>query len=140
MSIISALRTYLASYDGLKDGALVTVDSLGSKPTQYAVIPVPGERVISKDLRGGSEREYPFVIQSTESTAGDLERLENNGFYETLAEWLDEQTDAGTLPELGTGKTATKIAATSWGFIYEQGDSETGIYQITCKLTYEQEP
>jgi hypothetical protein len=68
-----------------------------------------------------------------------LERIENSGFYETLADWLEEQTKAGNLPTLDAGKTAESIEAVTWGFVYQQGESATGIYQITCKLVYEQE-
>jgi hypothetical protein len=38
------------------------------------------------------------------------------------------------------GKTATAIEATGWAYLYEQGQSDTGVYQIQCRLTYEQEP
>ncbi|MDD2921472.1 MAG: hypothetical protein PHQ36_04230 [Anaerolineales bacterium] len=138
MSIITAVRDYLLTYDGLKDGALVTVDSLGSEPTQYAVIPVPGARIVERYIDGSSRREFPFLIQSTESTADDLERIENSGFYEALADWFEVQTDAGNLPVLDTGKTATEIEAVNWAFVYQQGESLTGIYQITCKVVYEQ--
>lgn len=140
MSVISAVRDYLATYDGLTDGALIVVDALGSLPTQYAVVPVPGARKVEEYLDGSSLREFPFVIQSMESTADDLERIENSEFYEGLADWFETQSDAEVLPALGAKKTATKIEAVNWGFLYQQGESATGIYQITCKLTYEQEP
>lgn len=137
MSMIEAIRTYLATYSGLKAGALL-VDALGSQPTEYAVIPVPGTRIVQTYVDGSTTREFPFVIQSTEFTADDQERIENSGFYEGLADWFESQTQADSLPTLASGKTATMIEATNWGFIYSQGDSGTAIYQITCKLTYDQ--
>ncbi len=138
MSMISSVRDYLLAYSGMA-GTLIHVDALGSKPTEYAVIPLPGARIVENYLDGGSLREFPFLIQSVESTADELERIENSGFYEALAEWFETQTNAGNLPTLGTGKTAESIQAEAWGFVYEQGESATGIYQITCKLVYEQE-
>lgn len=137
MSMIVAVRNFLLTYPPMAD-SLIHVDALGGKPTEYAVIPLPGDRKKKQYLDGGSDREYPFLIQSVESTADELERLENSGFYEVLADWLEEQTKAGNLPNLGTGKTAESIEAVSWGFVYEQGESNTGIYQITCKLAYVQ--
>ncbi len=137
MSMITAVRNFLLTYPAMAD-RLIHVDALGSQPTEYAVIPVPGARIVKKYLNEGSGREYPFLIQSMESTADELERIENSGFYEALADWLEAQTDAGNLPILGTGKTAESIEAVTWGFVYEQGESGTGIYQITCKLVYEQ--
>ena len=140
MSIIEALRTYIATYSSLKSGAPLWVNYLGATPTQYAIIPIAGARVVERYLNGGSLREFPFAFQSMESTAADLERLENVGFYEDFSDWLESQTEAGTLPTLGSKKTATAIEALGWGFLYEQGESDTGIYQIQCKLTYEQAP
>lgn len=138
MSIISALKTYLATYTGLASDAPIWVDYLGQTPTEYAVVPLGGARVAERYINGGSLREFPFAFQSTESTADELERLENNGFYEAFSEWLDAQTVAGVLPSLASGKTADKIEALGWGYLYEQGQSATGVYQIQCKLTYEQ--
>jgi hypothetical protein len=138
MSMIESVRDFLLTYAGMAD-AQIHVDALGSTPIEYAVIPLPGERKIATYLDGKTQREYPFLIQSVFSTSDEAERIENSGFYETLADWLEEQTESENLPNLGTGKTAESITAVSWGFVYEQGESGTGIYQITCKLVYEQE-
>jgi hypothetical protein len=140
MSIIEALRTYLATYSGLKSSAPLWVDFIGPDPTQYAIIPVAGDKIIEKYLDGGTLREFPFSFQSMESTADDLERLETNGFFEALAEWFETQTEAGTLPTLTTKKKAVAIEALGWGYLYEQGESTTGVYQVQAKLTYEQQP
>lgn len=137
MSIIGAIRTYLATYDGLKNGALVLVDALGSDAPQYSVNSVPGAKAVESYLNGGAEREFPFVIQADLTTADDIERVENSEFFENLSDWFDTQSEAGVLPALGSGKTATKIESVNWSFILEQGNNDTAIYQITCKLTYE---
>jgi len=138
MSLISGLRTYVMNYPGLVSGAPLLIDALGSKPTQYSIIPAPGPRIVAHYVDGGAECAFPFTIQSTESTADDLQRIENSGMYEALAAWFDTQTEAGSLPTLGAKQTATAVEALSWGFIYEQGNSGTGIYQIQCVLRYEQ--
>lgn len=140
MSIIEALKTYMATYSGFASGAALQVDQLGNTPTQYALMPLPGARVVESYIDGGTSREFPFALQSMESTADDLERISNSGFYEALADWFETQTDAGTLPTLDTGKTATGIEALGWGYLFEFGESGTGIYQIQCKLTYTQAP
>jgi len=140
MSIISAIQTYLKTYSDLKTGAPVWVDYLGDAPTEYTIIPLAGGRVIEEYITGKTRREYPFAFQSTESTADDLERLETQGFYEAFADWLDDQTESGNLPSLGEGKSAEAIAATGWGYLFQQGESQTGIYQIQCRLIYTQEP
>lgn len=138
-TIIEALRSYLASYSGLADGAPVWVNNL-SGVNEYAIIQLPGGKVIQKYIGGGGEKEFPFAFQSMLSTADDAARLENVGFFELFSDWLESQTEAGELPDLGTKKTATSIEALTWGYLYEQGESGTGIYQINCRLVYEQEP
>lgn len=139
MSIINSVRSYLATYTGLKTGAPLWVDFLGNNPSEYAVIPLAGSKVIESYINGSSQREFPFAFQSMESTADDLERLENSGFFETFADWLETQTTAGTLPTLGAGQTSELIEATGWGYLYEQGNSDTGVYQIQCRLVYDQD-
>lgn len=139
MSIVEALRTYLLGYSGLKAGAPLWVDYLGQSNTEYAIVPLPGTKIIETYLNGASLREYPFAFQSMESTADNIERISTNGFYEALADWFEAQTEAGTLPTLETGKTAESIEATGWGSLIEQGESGTGVYQVQCKLIYRQE-
>lgn len=140
MSIISGLRTYLATYSALPSGAPLWVDYLGQVPTEYSINPIAGARIVEQYIDGGSVREFPFAFQSTESTADNLERIETLGFYEAFADWLETQSDAGTLPTLGAKQTSEKIEALGWGFLFSPGESGTGIYQIQCKLTYFQQP
>lgn len=139
MTIIAAIQTYLKTYTELDDNAPVWVDALGKVATEYAISPLPGTRIVETYLNGSSLREFPFSFSSSESTADELERVANVGFYEAFAQWLDEQSDAGTLPTLDAGMTAEKIESTGWGYLYQEGESGTGIYQIQCKLTYTQE-
>jgi len=138
MILLSAIQTYIKTYGSLVTNAPVLIDFLGEKPTQYAIVPLPGTRIIERYIDGGSLREFPFAFQSTFSTADDVMRLGNNEFYEAFADWLESQTLAGTLPTLATGKMAEKIEAVNSGFLFQEGESSTGIYQITCRLEYSQ--
>lgn len=137
MTIIESLKAYLKTCPNLADGALLEVDHNGPA-IQYAIVPLPGARVLETYIDGASLREFPFAFQTAAITADDAERIDNAGFQETFADWLEAQTEAGNLPALGAGKTAESIAATSWGYLFEQGESDTGVYQIQCKLTYHQ--
>jgi len=139
MSMISALKTYIATYSGLDANAALLIDVLGKTPTQYALVPIPGARIVETYITGKTKREYPFAIQSMESNSDDATRTAINEFYESLADWFETQTEAGTLPTLAAGKTAESIEPLGWGFLQEFGESGVGIYQIQCKLTYKQE-
>ena len=140
MTIIESIRTYIATYSGLASGKPLWVDYLGQTPTEYSISPLAGGRIVETYVNNSTLREFPFAFSSMESTADNLERLENIGFYEAFADWLETQTNAGTLPTLASGKTAEKIEALGWAYLYQPGDSGTGIYQIQCKLTYQQQP
>jgi hypothetical protein len=139
-SIIQALRTYLLTCPSLSSGALVLVDHIGSLPVQYAVIATAGDTVVEQYLDGSVTRRFPFAFQSVEYTSDDLSRIENVGWFETFSDWLDAQTLAGNLPALTGKKTAEEIRATGQGYLYEEGQSETGQYQINCELIYTQTP
>ena len=140
MSIIESVKTFIATYSGLTANVPLSVDALGYVPTEYGIISLPGSKVIESYINGGSLREFPFAFQITFSTADELERIENSGFCEDFSDWLESQTNAGTLPTMETGKTAEKIEAVNWGNIQEQGDSGTATYLITCRLIYAQQP
>jgi hypothetical protein len=135
---IEAIKSYLKTYSGLKSKAPMWVDFLGHKPTEYAIIPLPGEKIIETYVNGSSLRAFPFAFQSMESTADELARLQTNGFYESLSDWFETQSESGILPTLNSNKVAERIETLGWAFLFEQGESSTGIYQIQCRLVYEQ--
>jgi hypothetical protein len=139
MSLIQSIKDYMATYEGLKDDAPLWVNYLGTEATQYGIIPLPGPQVLEEYLNGSSLRAYPFAFQSMERTADELERIEDHEFFEALAAWFESQTRAGILPTLDSGKTAEAIEATGGGYLFEQGQSQTGVFQIQCRLVYEQE-
>jgi hypothetical protein len=138
-TILDAVKTYIKTYGSLDSNAAVLVDYLGQSPTQYAIVPVPGTKILEKYIDGGSRREFPFSFQSMESTANELERIANNGFFEAFADWLESQTNANVLPTLNANQHPTIIEATGWGYLFQQGESDTGIYSIQCRLEYEQD-
>jgi len=138
VSLISAVQTYLKTYTGLVSGAPVWVNYLSATPTEYAIVALPGSRKLEEYIDGSSLREFPFAVQIMESTADDAQRLDNVAFAEAFADWLEAQTLVGTLPTLASGKTADQIEAINHGYLEQQGESNTAIYLITCRLVYEQ--
>lgn len=137
MTVIQGVKDYFEGYVGIT-GSVINTNFLGSQPTQFAIVPLAGERVVEVWLNDTQIIEYPFALQSVEYNVNEFERTNSEGFYEALAEWLDDQSEAGTLPTLDVGKTAEKIEALGWGYLLEDGESTTGVYQIQCKLTYKQ--
>lgn len=140
MSIISAVRDYIKDFASLVTDAPVWVNYLGAIPVEYSVVPLAGEKIIEENIIGVTTRVFPFALQMVGSTADDLARLDNVAFYEAFSAWLEQQTLDGVFPTLDTNQTAIEISAASWGYLFEEGQSDSGIYQITAQLVYEQQP
>lgn len=140
MTVQSAVQTYLKTYSGLKANAPVWTTYLGPRPTEYSVTTLGGDRILEHYLDGATLRVFNFAFRSVESTADELTRVQTDAFIEAFSDWLETQSEAGVLPILGAKKTALSIKATGWGFLFEQGDSNTGVYQVQCELVYEQRP
>jgi len=136
MSILLAVKEFVETYSGLKDGAPITSDHAGDTPTWYSLLPVPSDPVIHTYISGREKRQFTFAFQTTEYTADELERLENNAFFEGLSDWFKSQSEIGNLPTLDTGLTPDFIEALTWGYLFEEGQSQTGRYQIQCRLVY----
>ena len=137
MSIVESLKDFIAACPHLNVLAEIHVDEVAPDTPNYSIDTLPGGRTIATDVLDNKTREFPFAFTSRQFTVDDLARITSSGFYENFADWLDEQTDAEKLPDLGTKKKSESIEATSWGYLYQtEENAQTGIYQIICKLTY----
>jgi len=138
MTVIESIQTYIKTCTELEEGRPVWVNYLGGV-NQYSIVPLPGTKVLEEYLNGVKIMDFPFAFQTMNSTADDLERLANAGFFESFSDWMYTQTELGNLPTLGAGQTAELIEAVNCGYLFAQGESDTGIYQIDCRLQYRQE-
>jgi len=139
MSVIEPVITFIESYSGIDSSKMVYADHIDANALSYGIAPLPGQRVIEEDIIGRQLVEYPFSLEFTGNTASDITRVVNIVWTEDFADWLKAKTDALEFPELGAGKYPEKIEATIWGFLDQQSESDTAIYQISCKLTYWQD-
>lgn len=141
MTITESIKNYLAKCPHLGDFKRLCVDFLPEDTETYSIEEIPAETILRAYIDGSSERQFVFVFAArffySEETRNNIE---NSGFYEKFAEWLEEQTEADDLPVLADGKTATKIEAMSSGYLFDvSGDLSTARYQIQCRLIYDQE-
>lgn len=136
--MIESIRNYMCSCPLLKDGCFLRVDFLGNEPTEYVIETVPTNRIIKRYVDGGSLREYLFIFASREYYSSDvLQNLENSGFYEDFAEWIESQNAKGIYPDMGRGKSACGIEALSNGYMFDATENEAR-YQIQCRIIYYQ--
>jgi len=139
MSIIGGVNDYISDHvkAGIDAKAPVWVNYLRENPKDFSIVPLGGSRKVSEYISGNSgEREFIFALQANFSTADEAARVGNQELFESLAEWLDDQTELENLPTLPAGFTAQGIEALSYGYLWQQGSSQIGIYQIQCRLEY----
>lgn len=140
MTIIESIRNFIETCPFLDDfRQAVNVEFLGENAKSYMLESTPVEPLVKRYMDGSSVMQYAFVFASREYYGPDvMENIENSGFYEHFAQWLDECTLDGNLPVMEDDKTAKKITATTTGYVFNT-DETKAMYQIQCKLIYFQE-
>lgn len=137
MTIIESIRSYIAQCPLLKEGKL-SVDYLGQEPTEYTIDVMPTSAVLKRYADGGSLREFLFVFGSREYYGKTvLQNLENSGFYEQFALWIEEQDKVCNYPVIGEGRQVQGISVTSTGYLFDATENNAR-YQIQCRLLYYQ--
>lgn len=134
-SIIQAVTDYFCSCPLLKDGVF-RVDALGTSGIEYTIEPGTFDPIIQKFVDGSSIRQYQFSFGSREYYSMDrIQNIQNSSFYEELAEWIEEQSRAGNLPELPEGMDAEELQILSPGYIFDV-TTKFARYQIPLRLIY----
>lgn len=135
MSIMEAVRAYIRTYPPLT-GDKINVDFLDHKNNSYTVDSVPSNGVVKTYMDGSQVCQFLFILASREAYGGDiLTQIENLGFYEDFARWLDENSRKGRLPLLEGGCVAQEIGATTSGYAFT-AEGNKARYQIQCRLIY----
>lgn len=138
MEIIQAIRSYIAACPLLKNGVIVGVDQLRAG-ISYTVDTTPCNPVVQQYTDGGSKRQFQFIFASREKYGEKvLENLQNSGFYEAFADWVERNNWRGVFPELGEYRTPFGVQILSNGYAYDTGDN-TARYQIQLSLLYYQD-
>lgn len=138
--IIEDLRNFIARCPCLDkfQGAL-NVECLSKDAQSYTISTTPVDPIVKRCINGDTVRQFAFVFASTELHGTDvMDNLDNCGFYEEFSEWLDQCTFDRNLPDLGKGRTARRLQATTPGYVFNREET-VAQYQIQCKLIYYQE-
>ena len=141
MTIVESVKDFILTCPLLDDLKRLNIDFLPEDPDTYSIEGIPAPEIIKTYLDGSTERQFVFVFAARLFYSEEVRNnIENSGFYEQFAEWLEEQTEAENLPQLSGGKTASKIEAMSSGYLYDiAGDLTNARYQIQCRLIYDKE-
>ncbi len=137
--IIEKIREYFLNCPILDEYARLNIDFLGVEPTQYTIEGQPVNPVIQKYVDGGALKQYVFVFGSREYYGADvLQNIENSGFFERFAAWVEEQSEKENLPELEGNKQAISMEVLTSGYLFSASE-DNARYQIQMRLIYYEE-
>ncbi|MEG1256610.1 chloramphenicol resistance protein [Clostridium sp.] len=137
--IINSLRDYIRQcpyLDTFNNAIRVNVNYLEPSPDTYSIEEIPIEPILKKYVNGDSIRQYAFIFTSREPYGVDvLQNIDNSGFYEKFAEWIETQNDNEIFPTLDTSLEPLEIKVTSTGYAFGVTES-TAQFQIQLRLKY----
>lgn len=135
--IVDAIREYILTCPYLNEFAKgINVDYLGAEVDSYSIEETPCNPIIKKYIDGSSVKQFEFIFASRESYGPEvLQNIENCGFYEHFANWIEEQNRDMNYPKLKDGIRVQKIECTSTGYAYQTG-VDCARYQIQLRLIY----
>lgn len=137
--IIDSLRNYIRTcpyLDTFNNAIRVNVNYLEPHTDTYSIEEVPIEPILKKYVNGDSIRQYAFIFTSREPYGVDvMQNIDNSGFYEKFASWVEENNDNGIFPMLGKGLEPLEIKVTSTGYAFAVTE-DTAQFQISLKLKY----
>jgi len=127
------LQTYL---EALKRD--VNVEHLEEDDKSYSIESEPIKPVVKRYLDGSAVKQFAFVFASREAYGREvLENLENCGFYEDFADWIEECDANKKYPDIGEGREVTKLAVTTTPYVFDTSMT-TAKYQIQVLMRYYQ--
>lgn len=139
-TIIDALLDWLKTCPELANGEM-NIDWLPENARKYSVDVEPCQPVLKRYSTGVTKKQFIFYLASRVFLGGDdiRDAQDNYAFYEAFATWVEKNSLAGNLPDLGEGRAARSIEVNTSGYpIYVSEDGKAR-YQIQLKLIYAEE-
>jgi hypothetical protein len=137
--IIKALRNYIRTcphLDTFNNAIKVNVNYLEADTDTYSIEEVPISPIVKKYTNGDSIRQYAFIFTSREPYGADVfQNIDNSGFYEKFADWIENNNDKEIFPLLDNGLEPLAIEVTSTGYAFAVTE-DTAQFQIQLRLKY----
>lgn len=137
--IIDSIRNYMKNLkclDTFNNAIRVNVNYLEPNTDTYSVEEVPVEPIIKQYVNGDSVRQYAFIFTSREPYGVDvLTNIDNSGFYEKLADEIEDNNNNEIFPLLDNGLEPLSIEVTTTGYAFEV-TNDTAQFQIQLRLKY----
>ena len=136
-NLIESIRKFILACPFLQDGR-VNVDYIG-EDMGYSIDPLPCDPIVQRYTDGGVKKQFQFAFTSQEEYDQDARiNIENSGFFQKFAEWLEEQDFIGRFPELEEGNIPISVETLNSGYLYDVNGVKAK-YRIECRLIYVQE-
>lgn len=138
MTITDGLREWLNRYEGL-EGDRINVDCLSDRLASYSLDSDPSWSE-TPYMDGTRAVERNFILSSREAWGEDI--VQNTGvleWYENLSRWVWKQNRKRSFPNLGPGRTVTRVAVTSTPYPFSTEENGPARYQVQIKLNYYEE-
>ena len=113
------------------------IDYLPEDTTQFSIEDSPGDPVLQEFFSSRRKAKNCVLASRMEYSESIAQQAANSGFWDAFADWIESQSDAHNLPDLGEGRTAERVAVTNSGYIVTSEDG-TCRFQIQIRLEYYQ--
>lgn len=135
--IMGEIRNLIKSCPHIESYAQgIGVDHLAEEPDCYAIESVPSEPILKRYINGDTERQHSFVFSSRDAFGADIRKnIENIGFFQLFADWLETISKQKDFIKLGNGKEVKRIEALTTGYVFDVTEKKAK-YQIECRLVY----
>lgn len=114
----------------------INTDMLTADVKSYALIKEPVQNVQSF-LSGRKIITDHFTLMARLSSKTNSTRIDNSGFGEALADWIDTQNTAGNYPAVENARVQ-EISVTT-PFYLGQSEENDSLYQMTVAIKYMKE-
>ena len=136
--IIDKVRDFMRQCPYLNGDRRVNVDFLPDKVFEYTIDAVPTNTTVKTYADGGKVKQFTFVFASKEHYGPEaLVNIENNGFYQKVADWIEDKSNRYELPKLSEGKESMFMEVLDSGYLFH-ADENRARYQMQIRLVYYQ--
>lgn len=133
MTIAAAVASWLSFYESME----VDTNHITDGSDKYGLFKSPTRT--TKEFSDGSYEITEFYqFFARQASVSETDRKDSDAWLEDLAYWADDFPYMYEYPELGGGRTITKIALTGVPYPMETSSGDT-LFQMSLAVTYTRE-
>ena len=136
MSRTSGVVDWLKACPFLADLEAIDVNQLSPELEALGVYKQP-TRMVTELIDGGAIVTESFYLLFRQPAQLAQERMSSEEYLEKVESWIEEQTWADNLPEIGARVYSVETIDTFYMMDREENDA---IYQLSMLVTYERKP